>query len=158
MAKVITGYSQEFKGKVLARYVTGASSFALSKEFGITSGTIEKWASDAGIHRGTTISPDAREEIGYLLFEHIKKSLLAMSRVVDLTENQSWIEKQTAGDLALMYTTVHERTTHLLASLQASAQGDPTQLTDDHPDYLDAEAIGGDGMVHSHFEEQRTEN
>jgi transposase-like protein len=127
LVRTIQTYPDEFKAQVLAEYVAGASIFSLAKKFDLNRGTIEEWINRAGVRRGGTLSPGAREELGQLLFNHLRESMLTLTAVVVHMRDPTWLQAQTAGDLAIMLTVVHDKTAHLLGSLEQSSGADDAE-------------------------------
>ena len=112
-------YADDFKGSILAEYAAGESTFALSKKHDVPMATIVKWINQYGIERGATVSEFAREEIGGALFQLMHTNIQGMiaisEQIINYTE---WREKQTAGDLALLFATLNDKTVHLMSSIQ----------------------------------------
>jgi transposase-like protein len=117
LVRTINTYPDEFKAQVVAEYVAGASLFALAKKYDLNRNTIKEWVDKLGVRRGGHLSEGARDELGQLLFNHMRESLQTMTAVVVHMRDPDWLQAQTAGDLALMLTVVHDKTAHLLGSL-----------------------------------------
>lgn len=127
-------YTDAFIGEVMSEYAEGAASFALSKRFGVPRQTIEMWAVKYGISRGAQVSPNAQQEIGQALIRLVVKQIETHGRLLDYTKNEDWFFKQTAGDLALLISVIHEKNIQLLSSLQAGQKQEIERIEMD-PDY-----------------------
>ena len=141
-------YSAEFKGQVLAEYAAGASIFALSKKHGVTDTTIRKWALETGVQSGQYITThEAAQEVGALVFKYMRKNLQALMKIADqVIQDEEWRKAQSAEGLALIATTIHDHTIHMLSSMQANHQAQQAMLggpldDDDDPEYIEAESI-----------------
>jgi transposase-like protein len=152
-AQKSVSYSDEFKAEVLAEYALGASVFALHRKYGVGNLTIDKWVAKAGITRGGTYSQQIGQEISSMVTEYMKANLRAMIAVADHVSNEEWLMQQSAEGLALVTSTLHDKTVHLLSSMQANADAarllqeqeiDETgrYLLPGHPDYVDPETLG----------------
>lgn len=152
MPKVVTGYSEEFRYKVLAEYAAGASVFSLSRKHGVSGPTIQSWVDRAGITRGGRLAEDTRQEIGSMVQDYLRENLLAMRAMAKHVQNPEWLMQQSAEGLALIFSTVHDKTVHLLSSMQANAEAanqlmeqglteDGNHLLPTHPEYVDPETL-----------------
>lgn len=152
MPKVVTGYSEEFRAKVLTEYAAGASVFSLSRKHGIAGGTIQGWVDRAGITRGGRLAEDTRQEIGSMVQDYLRANLRAMTAVAEHVADKEWLMGQHADGLALIVSTLHDKTVHLLSSMQANAEAanqlmeqglteDGNHLLPTHPEYVDPETL-----------------
>jgi hypothetical protein len=120
--RIIPQYNTEFVAQAMTEYQKGASPFALSKKYKVPMQTIQRWAQQYGFQRGATLSQNAREQIGEKVLQLVMENLDAEIAIVRQTHNQEWMDKQGAGDLALMYATIHDKNVHLLSSMQSKMQ------------------------------------
>lgn len=150
--QMVTEYTAEFRAAVLTEYAAGASSFALSRKYGIASGTIERWALKADIQRGSELTERARQDIGSMVTDYLRSNIKAMTAVAEHVADKEWLNNQSAEGLALIVSTLHDKTVHLLSSMQANADAtkqlmeqdltpDGNHLLPSHPDYIDPQAL-----------------
>jgi hypothetical protein len=77
-----------------------------------------------------------------------------MIAVAENISDPDWLKAQTAEGLALITSTLHDKTVHLLSSMQANAEAarlleeqhiDPmtNHLLPTHPDYVDPDTLQG---------------
>lgn len=127
-------YTDAFIGEVMSEYAEGAASFALSKRFGVPTATIEGWAVRYGISRGARVSPNAQQEIGQALIRLVVKQIETHGILLVRAQDPEWFGKQSAGDVALLISTIHEKNIQLLSSLQAGQKQEIERIEMD-PDY-----------------------
>jgi hypothetical protein len=130
----IEQYSEQFIGEVMSEYAEGASSFALSKRFGVSASAIENWARRYGISRGAQVSPNAQQEIGQALVRLVVKQIETHGILLVRAQDPEWFKMQSAGDVALLISTIHEKNIQLLSSLQAGQKQEIERIEMD-PDY-----------------------
>lgn len=128
--RTISTYAPEFKAQIVAEYATGATDYALSKKYKMSRNTIKTWALEAGIERGQQIDDEARSILSRLLFTHLEESIKSMTAVVSIAQDREWLKAQGAGDLALFFSALNDKTVHLLASLEASNGADTDEDTE----------------------------
>jgi transposase-like protein len=117
-----TQYPDTFKAEVLAEYAAGASLFALQRKYGVSPEAIQMWAGKYEVSRaGSGVTSMQRDEIGSLVVKYMQANLRGLVSGAEMLEDKEWMRQQSAEGIALFISTVHDKTVHLLSSMQANA-------------------------------------
>lgn len=121
--RVRTEYTEVFKADVLADYAAGASLFALQRKYGVSGNTILHWAAKYEVAQAgaSAVTGMQRNEIGSLVIKYMQANLQGLISGAEMLTDKEWMRQQSAEGIALFISTVHDKTIHLLSSMQANA-------------------------------------
>lgn len=108
-------YSPEVKAAVMAALLQGQSVSSLAKEYEIPKGTISNWKNYDGVHKNRT--QKKQEEIGGLLIELLHTNLVTLRKQSEMFQNEKWVTKQAASDMAVLYGVVTDKSIRLLEAM-----------------------------------------
>lgn len=100
----------------MAALLSGQSVTAVAKEYNIPKGTVSGWKSRS-LDQGVATSTTQKKEIGDLLLEYIRASLIALKMQVDHFGDKSWLNNQDADQLAVLHGVQTDKAIRLLEAL-----------------------------------------
>ena len=123
-------YSAEVRQAVLAAVATGTPVAELAQRFGVPEGTIYSWLS-RGEAKGEAFASLARlakeesgEELGTKLYAHLNDQLTTLAELSRIFRSEDWLRKQSAADLAALYSQISDRAFQLVSAFQEPAESD----------------------------------
>jgi hypothetical protein len=130
------------KVAAVALVATGMSIEDAARTCGVSPYSVSKWQKEVGL---TEVVPsaleDKRADLGEQLYEYLQKSLRTLIAQLELFGNIKWLEKQRAGELAILHGVIADKATRLLAALRPD---DREQFEEDTPETAIIEAeVGG---------------
>lgn len=113
-------YSIEIKAAAIADLLTGEQPATVARRYNLPGGLVRKWKFRLGTPDGTghgtadgthdlrmlTIRPaiEAQQrEIGELVLLSLRAKLIATQRIAEHVTTPAWRDKQTAGDMAVLF-------------------------------------------------------
>lgn len=123
-------WDAETKAKAVAMLILGDREHVVSKATGVPLWTIKHWHKQLPQYRDEMLARMIdRERFGVLVSEFLEAALTNVTTVLETTQqNQEWILRQDARDLAAYVDIVVSRVTALATAL-AGGNAEPKQLT-----------------------------
>ena len=116
-----TSYSDETKAQVMAALLAGQSVSKVAADLKIPYSTVGTWAKEArGLIRDSSIQK--RERIGELVVDNVEAALEATKALANVFADESWIRKQEASQLAVLYGVLSDKTVRVLEMLPEGEQ------------------------------------
>lgn len=113
-------YSDETKAQVMAALLTGQAVSKVADDYRIPYSTVGNWAKDArGLIRDSSIQK--RERIGELVVDNVEAALEATRALANVFADETWIRKQEAAQLAVLYGVLSDKTVRVLEMLPDGA-------------------------------------
>lgn len=111
-------YSEETKAAVMAALLTGQSVSSVAKEYQIPKGTVSSWKRKAeSIAGGVEATPTQKADIGDLLLEYLRESLVTLREQVKFFRDRAWLAAQDASQLAVLHGVQTDKAVRLLEAL-----------------------------------------
>lgn len=115
-------YSDETKAQVMAALLAGQSVSFAAREYKIPYSTVGTWAKEArGLIRQS--STQKRERIGELVVDNVEAALEATRALANVFADPTWIAKQGASELAVLYGVISDKTYRILEALPDNSGG-----------------------------------
>ena len=116
-----TGYPTALKAQVLAEVLTGDSVSAIARRHNISRQSVIQWRAAAGIDTNSVLH-EKRDELGRLALVYLEKAITALGLQSDLFGDRAWLEKQPAGELAILHGVISDKTVRLLSALRGESE------------------------------------
>lgn len=115
----------ETKGKALADLATGMGVRAVARTYGLSQGTVSKWA--AGVRTSVSTVVETMETIKKmslpeLCAEYLHASLEAQIAQARLFADPEWLHKQSAHDLAVLHGIHNDKVVRLLYAFRPAKE------------------------------------
>jgi transposase-like protein len=109
-------YSDETKAQVMAALLAGQAVSKVASDYKIPYSTVGTWAKDAkGLIRESSIQK--RERIGELVVDNVEAALEATRALANVFTDETWIRRQEASQLAVLYGVLSDKTVRVLEML-----------------------------------------
>lgn len=115
-------YSDDTKAAVLAALLTGQSITAVAKEYNIPKGTVGSWKSRELGDMSQAIATQKREDIGELLLEYLRETLVTLKAQAIFARTEEWLRKQPASELAVLHGVQTDKAIRLLEAMGNAEQ------------------------------------
>lgn len=125
-----TEYPDEVKAQVMAALLTGQSISFVAKTYKIPFGTIASWSRN--LPRPHRLSSEKRERIGELIIDNVEAELETTIAMQDVFQDKTWLKKQSASELAVLYGVIKDKNMRVLEALpdgNADESGQETQVS-----------------------------
>jgi hypothetical protein len=123
--------SEDIKAEVMAALVSEGPS-AVAAQFGIPIGTVKRWNQErqALMRPGEQqiverIDPDRsakKQRIADLVVDHLEANLEALQKLTRAIQDDDWLYKQSAGDVAILFGVVSDKTYRLLEAMVSAGE------------------------------------
>lgn len=110
-------HSPETKAAALAAVLGGESMSSVSKRTGIGRNTLQRWRVEMG-GNGSLIAQQKKEAIGQQLYGLLEEYIAYLRFEVRATQDQAWIRKQRAHELAIYHGVIADKSVRLAAALR----------------------------------------
>ena len=123
-------YSPDLIAKVVAAVLEGQSMSAVAREYRIPKGTVSSWvkrnvdlAPISGAAEGGGREPrdpkkeNRREQIGDLIIDNLEAQLNATKMMATAIQDEDWIRKQPASEIAVLFGVISDKTFRILEAL-----------------------------------------
>lgn len=123
-------YTPEQKAAVIADLLSGSSINQCVEKYDIPRGTIGCWSAQLtaeGKLRKTkpnTETNTKNERVGELIVENLEKSLETLNGILNTVNNESYITKQQADHVAVLFGVIADKTHRMLDSIARREQAD----------------------------------
>ena len=115
--------TDETKAEIIAALLTGQSVSSVARAHHLSRQTIMKYRDAFGV-RTTPVVQQVQADIGQLVLEHVRTSLLALAAQATVAADPTWIRGQSASQLADLFGVMSDKTHRILAALQSVATAD----------------------------------
>ncbi len=112
-------YSPELKAQVIAEWQAGASTWRLEKAYEIPRPTIQGWV-NAVQRIAIRVQPQKPYDLRAKGLKLIDGSAAAAENILDLTNNEKWLQRQSAGELAIFYGVIFDKLARLAEGASAT--------------------------------------
>lgn len=123
-------YDPDLIAKVVAAVLEGQSMSAVAREYRIPKGTVSSWvkrnadlgsSSDATAGGGREFrdpkKENRREKIGDLIIDNLEAQLNATKMMATAIQDEDWIRKQPASEIAVLFGVISDKTFRILEAL-----------------------------------------
>ena len=107
-------YTAEVKAQVRAEWMTGASLGQLVKAYGVPKATVQAWV--AHIDRNGTVLKQNTPSLDELAWGLVGESFAALRAILRKAQDDSWLDKQNANDIAIFFGVTSDKLIRLLAA------------------------------------------
>lgn len=114
-------YSEATKAAVMAALLEGQSINKVAEKFNIPEGTVKYWKGKAKSGVGK-VDPQKRERIGELVLAYLSTALETLEVQARMFQDEEWLRKQNAADVAVLHGVVTDKSIRLLEALAASQE------------------------------------
>lgn len=109
------------RAAVIAALLAGGSLRQVAREHGVSRATALGWRNAAGLG-STYAEPEKIDRVGALVGDVLESALETLRLLTDtVAADPAWIRRQNAGDLAVFYGVVHDKSIRILEALEAAA-------------------------------------
>lgn len=126
----MTQYNPDLIAKVVAAVLEGQSMSAVAREYRIPKGTVSSW-----VKRNVDLAPvsrvadgggrelrdpkkeNRREQIGDLIIDNLEAQLNATKMMATAIQDEDWIRKQPASEIAVLFGVISDKTFRILEAL-----------------------------------------
>lgn len=123
-------YNPDLIAKVVAAVLEGQSMSAVAREYRIPKGTVSSW-----VKRNVDLAPvsgvvdgggrelrdpkkeNRREQIGDLIIDNLEAQLNATKMMATAIQDEDWIRKQPASEIAVLFGVISDKTFRILEAL-----------------------------------------
>lgn len=115
-----TQYPDELKATVMAALLSGQSINVVAEKYSIPRGTVAAWATrERNAMRGdnSMVTSSQRERIGELVIDNIEAMLETTKEMQDVLKDKTWLKKQSASEVAVLFGVIADKTYRLLEAL-----------------------------------------
>lgn len=118
-------YSDETRAAVMAALLAGQSISSVAKEYQIPKGTVSGWKRKAeAISGGVEATPTQKEDVGDLLLDYLRESLVTLREQVKHFRDRAWLSRQNASELAVLHGVQTDKAIRLLEALSQEPDED----------------------------------
>lgn len=119
--------TSETKAAVLAALLEGQAASKVAADYKLPEGTVRSWRSRMQRDASplTDVATEKRDEIGGLLMEMLRENLVTLRTQAVFARTESWLNLQSAADVAVLYGVITDKTVRLLEALAGSVVRDP---------------------------------
>jgi transposase-like protein len=119
-------YNPDLIAKVVAAVLEGQSMSAVAREYRIPKGTVSSWVKRNAIFEsdnggGREIrdpkKEGRRELIGDLIIDNLEAQLNATKTMANAIQDEEWIRKQPASEIAVLFGVIADKTFRILEAL-----------------------------------------
>lgn len=110
-------WTEEDKAEAVARVASGESVHAVARALSVQPSTVRQWRARLGADPLKN-DPDFRA----LTLHYLQESLQAGERILGQTRNPAWLDKQSAGELAVFLGVVFDKAARILAALPGDGE------------------------------------
>lgn len=123
----MTEYAPETKAQVIAEWKAGSSLNALVKAHGVPKTTLRHWleghARVAVAHVPAPKKEQATYDLDAMALRLVRGSVDAVDRIYGVTNDDEWLRKQNAADLAVLAGVIADKLYRLLGAIQPAPAG-----------------------------------
>jgi transposase-like protein len=112
-------YTEEVKAACVAALLTGQSVSSVAAEYSIPRGTVAGWSAQA---RGQLFQSEKKERIGQLVIEYLITNLETLRAQAAFFANEKWLQRQSAGEVAVLHGVCTDKAIRLLEALAAQSE------------------------------------
>jgi transposase-like protein len=115
-------HSDEIKATVIAALLTGQGVNEVAREYNLDRSIVSRWKK--GIPEGELqqLATHKKENIGELVENHLRASLIACAKVAEQTNNERWLSRQSGDSLAVFYGVLSDKSIRLLEAAQRAQE------------------------------------
>jgi transposase len=107
-------YSPEVKSRVLAALMAGQSVTDAAKQFRVSKSRVSEWKSELTRQEIEQIRTTKKERLIDLIESHLTASLKGATKVAQQADNDNWLNKQSADQLAIFYGVLSDKAFRLV--------------------------------------------
>lgn len=115
-------YGPEVKAAVMAALLTGQSVSSVAREYQVPRTTVIAWRDKSGDASQFDTCPTVKNEIGELLLEYLKKSLITLTKQMETFGDAEWLKKQPASEAAVLHGVLADKAIRLLEALASDTE------------------------------------
>lgn len=117
-------HPDDLKAQVIAALQLGTGVTKVARDFNIHRANVDRWRVEAGID-APTVSAEAGVNIGALVELYVQHGLECLIAQVQQFQNQDWLDKQPAGELAVLHGVIADKMLRIIAALEPRQSADP---------------------------------
>lgn len=115
----------ETRAAVLAAVASGQSVNSVAKQYGVSRSTARMWKTQAQLPSAAMVSQQKKEAIGEQVYGLLEESIAALRFQLRTTQDEEWIKRQSADNLAVFYGVLADKSIRLLAAFRPASSSDP---------------------------------
>lgn len=104
--------------KVLTSWIAGDTILETAEKLGVSDSTVWRIRNECPDELLQFVEIAKAEKITALVEKNLEENLLAMNRIVKVTEDEAWIKAQRAPELATLYGVINDKTVRILAAIE----------------------------------------
>lgn len=113
--------AKERKAEAIALLLEGNTAGYVAEKLGLSRTTVYTWQM-----ADTRLLPNVREEIGALVLAHLTSNLESLGAIADHVKDKTWLMKQDAQQLAVLYGVMSDKTSRVLEAMNSNPLATPT--------------------------------
>lgn len=119
-------YTEETRAAVMAALLTGQSISHVAGKYNIPVGTVKRWSAAAKSDL-QPVRTEKRERIGDLIIDNVEAELETTKQMQNVFRDETWLKKQSASELAVLYGVIKDKTFRVLEALPDESAKDETE-------------------------------
>lgn len=125
-------YSSAERAKVLSEWMAGASLNQLARDNGIPKSTVQRWVD--GQKRVIAQSTGPKKDVPVydlddMALKLVDGSVNAVTHILGVTQDDAWLKRQNAADLAVFAGVISDKLYRLLGAIQPVSSTKPPLVT-----------------------------
>jgi transposase-like protein len=112
----------EIKARALADFMRGMGVREVARKYTVSPETAGKWHAQFTVQTQTT--PEQKQDMGDLLLDSTRQAVSGLTAIAQLIQRPTWLEKQDAQGIAILYGVLHDKTVRLLAAVHRAGVDD----------------------------------
>lgn len=118
-------YPDELKAVAMAALLNGQSIDVVAKKYDIPRGTVSSWATrerNAMRANDSLIVEEQQERISHLIVDNVETMLVTTKEMLDVVRDKTWLKKQSASEVAVLFGVISDKTYRLLEALPSGSE------------------------------------
>lgn len=132
-------HSDETRAAVISALLEGQGVTEVADRYKLDKSVVSRWKNELAPEQLQQVSTEKRERLADLIERHLRTSLESAAGIAAKVNDETWIAKQNASDVAVLYGVLTDKSIRILEAAEA-AHADAEQTDLDPPD----EAAGSD--------------
>jgi transposase len=116
-------HSAETRAAVIAAFLAGESLQDVSATFHISKSTASAWREAARLNGTEVVRTQKGPELGELVAAIVETNLVTLKAQADHFRDKTWLTRQSAAELAVLYGVTFDKTFRIISSLEPVREG-----------------------------------
>jgi transposase-like protein len=123
MAKSTQRKEDEVRAAIMAALLEGQGVSKVARDLKVSKATVSRIKNTVAPEHLKQLETEKRENIAELMISHLTTSLKAANALAEKAAiNQSWFDKQSAGEIAVLYGVLSDKAIRLVEAIEISQE------------------------------------